>query len=235
MLTPQKRNGNINTHSVTSEHSEPLHHLGEAIANSVTHGLGLIASLVALPVLIITAAGRGKAIEIVGAAVFGASLVILYGASTIYHSFAHSRARRVLRLIDHSAIYILIAGSYTPFALGALRGRVGNSLLIAVWVMAIAGVLLKSRRGVGRPWLSTALYIGMGWVSVLAIRPMITHVGPAGVWWLLAGGLCYTGGVVFYATDKRVRYGHAVWHLFVLAGSTCHFFAVLWHSAGVQG
>jgi hemolysin III len=211
------------------------HHIGEAIANSVTHGLGLLASLVALPVLVVSAVGRGQAVEIVGAVIFGASLVILYGASTIYHSFAHSHARRVLRLIDHSAIYILIAGSYTPFALGPLRGALGNTLLISLWAMAIIGVLLKSRRGLGRPWLSTALYVGMGWVSVLAIRPMITHVGPAGVWWLLAGGLCYTGGVVFYATDERLRYGHAVWHLFVLAGSTCHFFAVLWHSAGVRG
>lgn len=205
----------------------PRHHLGEAIANSVTHGVGLLASLVALPLLIVAAAARGQAIEIVGAVVFGASLVTLYGASTIYHSFAHSHARRILRLIDHSAIYLLIAGSYTPFALGPLRGPLGNTLLVSVWAMAIAGVVLKSRRGFGRQWLSTALYIGMGWISVLAIRPLITHVGAAGVWWLLAGGLCYTGGVVFYATDKRLRYGHAVWHLFVLAGSTCHFFAVL--------
>lgn len=214
-----------------TDKAEPLHHLGEAIANSVTHGLGLLASLVALPILIVAASKRG-AIEITGAAIFGASLVILYGASTVYHSFAHSRARRLLRLIDHSAIYLLIAGSYTPFALGPLRGRFGNILLVGVWAMAITGVVLKSRRGFGKPWLSTALYIGMGWISVLAIRPLITHVGAAGVWWLVAGGLCYTGGVVFYATDHKVRYGHAVWHLFVLAGSTCHFFAVLWHSAG---
>lgn len=214
-----------------TDKAEPLHHLGEAIANSVTHGVGLLASLAALPILIVSASNRGAA-QIAGAAIFGASLVILYGASTVYHSFAHSHARRLLRLIDHSAIYFLIAGSYTPFALGPLHGPLGNTLLVSLWTMAIAGVVLKSRRGLGRPWLSTALYIGMGWVSVLAIRPMITHVGAAGVWWLLAGGLCYTGGVVFYATDHRLRYGHAVWHLFVLAGSTCHFFAVLWHSAG---
>lgn len=217
-----------------ADHETYTHHLGEAIANSVTHGLGLLASLVALPILIVSAVHRGDSHALVGAIVFGASLVILYGASTIYHSFAHSRARSVLRLIDHSAIYLLIAGSYTPFALGPLRGRFGNLLLISVWSMAITGVILKSLRGLGRPWLSTALYIGMGWISVLAIRPLITHVGAAGVWWLVAGGLCYTGGVVFYATDKRLRYGHAVWHLFVLAGSTCHFFAVLWHSAGVR-
>lgn len=206
--------------------------MGEAIANSVTHGMGLLASLIALPVLIVAASNRGNAAELTGSIIFGVSLVLLYGASTVYHSFAHSKARRVLRLIDHSAIYFLIAGSYTPFALGALKGILGNSLLIAVWTMAIAGVVLKSWRGFGKPWLSTALYIGMGWISVLAIRPLITHVGAAGVWWLVAGGLFYTSGVVFYATDKKLRYGHAVWHLFVLAGSTCHFFAVLWHSAG---
>lgn len=175
---------------------------------------------------------RGDAIDTTGAAVFGASLVLLYGASTVYHSFAHSRAHRVLRAIDHSAIYLLIAGSYTPFALGPLRGPLGTTLLVSIWMMALLGILLKSSRGFGKPWVSTSIYIGMGWVSVLAIRPMITHVGTAGVWWLVAGGLFYTGGVVFYATDKRLRYGHAVWHLFVLAGSTCHFFAVLWHSGG---
>lgn len=208
------------------------YHIGEAIANSVTHGMGLLASLVALPVLVVAAANRGDAAQLTGSIIFGISLVLLYGASTVYHSFAHSSARKLLRLIDHSAIYFLIAGSYTPFALGPLRGVVGTTLLIAVWVMALAGVVLKSWRGFGKPWLSTALYIGMGWISVLAIKPLITHVGAAGVWWLVAGGLFYTGGVVFYATDHRLRYGHAVWHLFVLAGSTCHFFAVLWHSGG---
>lgn len=217
-----------------TEHRDKPFHLGEAIANSVTHGMGLLASLVALPVLIIAAVNRGDAAQLIGSIIFGTSLVLLYGASTVYHSFAHSRARRLLRLIDHSAIYFLIAGSYTPFALGALKGTIGTTLLIAVWAMALAGVVLKSWRGFGKPWLSTALYIGMGWVSVLAIRPLITHVGAAGVWWLVAGGLFYTGGVVFYATDHRLRYGHAVWHLFVLAGSTCHFFAVLWHSAGAR-
>lgn len=215
-----------------AERRDTPYHVGEAIANSVTHGMGLLASLIALPVLIVAAANRGDAAQLTGSIIFGISLVLLYGASTVYHSFAHSRARRVLRLIDHSAIYFLIAGSYTPFALGALKGVLGTSLLIAVWAMALAGVVLKSWRGFGKPWLSTALYIGMGWISVLAIRPLITHVGVAGVWWLVAGGLFYTAGVVFYATDHRLRYGHAVWHLFVLAGSTCHFFAVLWHSGG---
>jgi channel protein, hemolysin III family len=206
-------------------------HIGEVVANSVTHGLGLVASLIALPVVVQATMARGDTAQTVGAVVFGLSLVVLYGASTVYHSFAHSRARRLLRLIDHSAIYLLIAGSYTPFALGPLRGWLGTTLLVSVWALALLGIVVKSSRGLGKGWLSTALYIGMGWISVVAIRPLIATSEAAGVWWLVAGGLCYTGGVVFYATDKKLRYGHAVWHVFVLAGSTCHFFAVLWHSA----
>ena len=209
--------------------------LGETIANSVTHGVGLVASLAALPIVIIASAKAGDALQIVGAVTFGVSLVLLYGASTVYHSFPHSPFRKLLRTIDHSAIYLLIAGSYTPFALGPLRGPLGWSLLIAIWAMALAGIVLKALKGFVRPRLSTALYIAMGWISIVAIRPLIANVGSAGVWWLVAGGLCYTGGVVFYATDKRVRYGHAVWHLFVLAGSACHFFAVLWHSGLKSG
>lgn len=205
------------------------------IANSVTHGLGLLASLVALPVVVAASMRHEDPIQLLGALIFGLSLVVLYGASTIYHSFPRSPATPALRAIDHSAIYVLIAGSYTPFALGPLRGALGWSMLTAVWIMAAAGIIMKSRRRLAKPWLSTSLYIGMGWISLVAIKPLITHVGVAGFWWLLAGGLCYTGGVVFYATDKRVRYGHAVWHLFVLAGSTCHFFAVLWHSGPRSG
>jgi hemolysin III len=204
--------------------------LGETIANSVTHGVGLIASLVALPVVTVSALRQDDPLQALGAVIFGISLVLLYGASTIYHSFPHSSMRRLLRTLDHSAIYLLIAGSYTPFALGPLRGKLGWGLFIGIWLMAITGVVLKSLKGFVRPGLSTALYVGMGWISVLAIKPLISNVGIAGFWWLLAGGLCYTGGVVFYATDQRLRYGHAIWHVFVLAGSTCHFFAVLWHS-----
>ncbi len=204
--------------------------IGETIANSVTHGLGFAASLVALPFLLATSTQRGDPLNVVGAAVFGLSLILLYGASTLYHSFPRSTLSQRFRVIDHSAIYVLIAGSYTPFALGPLRGPWGWTLLTTVWVMAIVGIILKSKHGFVRPRLSTALYVAMGWLSILAARPLITYIGPAGFWWLLAGGLCYTGGVAFYATDKRLRYGHAVWHVFVLAGSTCHFFAVLFHS-----
>lgn len=214
-------------------HSHPDRHVTEALANSVTHGLGLVASIAALPLLIVAAAQRRDGLQVTGAAIYGVSLIILYAASTIYHSFARSRARRTLRVIDHSAIFILIAGSYTPFALGPLRGTFGYSLLVAVWAMALAGIALKATRGFGRPWLSVAPYIVMGWIAIIGIRPLWIHVGPAGLAWLLAGGVFYTGGVVFYANDKRMPFGHALWHLCVLAGSICHFLAVLWHSGGI--
>jgi len=209
--------------------------IGEHIANSVTHGVGFMASLVAMPVVIFAAMKRDDPWQIAGAAVYGLSLVTLYGASTAYHSFPRSPSTRVLRILDHSAIFLLIAGSYTPFALGPLRGPWGWSLLAAVWGMALVGIALKTFRGFGTKRLTTSVYVAMGWLSVVAVKPLLTLVGPAGFWWLLAGGLCYTGGVVFYATDERVRYGHAVWHLFVLAGSTCHFFAVLWYSGPRAG
>jgi len=204
--------------------------VGETIANSITHGLGFVASLVALPLLLMSALRNGDGLQVAGAATFGASLVLLYAASTVYHSFPHSPSTRLYRVIDHSAIFILIAGSYTPFMLGPLRGRIGYTMLAIVWLMAIAGILMKTIRGFGRPAFTAVPYVAMGWLCAIAAKPLIAQVGPAGFWWLLAGGLCYTGGVVFYATDHRVRYGHAVWHIFVLAGSTCHFFAVLWHS-----
>jgi hemolysin III len=218
---------------VRVEKATPFH-LGETIANSVTHGLGFIASLVALPLLLISSVRDGDTQNVVGAAIFGASLILLYGASTVYHSFPHSEMRRTFRVIDHSAIFLLIAGSYTPFMLGPLRGKLGYSLLAIVWSMAAAGIFMKTFHGFGRPALTAIPYVAMGWLCAAATKPLIDRVGTAGFWWLLAGGLFYTGGVVFYATDKRLRYGHAVWHLFVLAGSTCHFFAVLWHSS-VQG
>lgn len=207
--------------------------IGEDIANSVTHGVGLIASIFAFPVVIIAAAGRNDPWQITGAAIYGASLVILYGASTLYHSFPRSKATTTLRVLDHSAIYLLIAGTYTPFALGPLRGPWGWSLLVAVWSLAVVGILMKTIRGFGPAWLSTGMYLVMGWLAVLAIRPMITHIGPGGMAWLAGGGLVYTAGVVFYVTDTRIRYGHAVWHVFVLGGSVCHFIAVLRYGGGV--
>ena len=208
--------------------------LGEEIANAITHGAGLLASLVALPVLIWSSVQSHNASRIVGAAIFGVTLCLLYTASTLYHSFPVGRAKRVFRVLDHGAIYLLIAGTYTPFALGALRGPWGWSLLVVAWLLAVAGVLLKATIGFRYEKLSTAIYVGMGWMAIVAIKPLLEHVPRVGLAWLVAGGLCYTGGVVFYATDRRLWYGHAIWHLFVAAGSVCHFFAVLGYSGGVS-
>ena len=208
---------------------------GEEIANAITHGAGLLASLAALPVLVLAASGRRDVWQLIGGAVFGVSLILLYLASTLYHALPVCRAKRALRVIDHAAIYLLIAGTYTPFMLGVLRGPWGWALLGTIWALALVGIAGKCTVGFRFPRLSTALYLVMGWLVLVAIRPLVTHVSPAGVAWLVAGGVCYTGGVAFYATDRRVRYGHAVWHLFVVAGSVCHFCAVLWHAAPRSG
>lgn len=204
--------------------------LREEIANSLTHGAGLLASLVAIPVLVLAAAGTGDVSRLVGGAVFGATLVLLYLASTLYHAARGTRAKQVLRVLDHCAIYLLIAGTYTPFTLGPLRGPWGWSLLIGVWTLALAGVCAKCTLGCRFPRLSTALYLAMGWLVLVAIQPLSAQLSSSGLAWLIAGGVCYTGGVLFFTMDRRWRYGHAVWHLFVLAGSACHFFAVLWHA-----
>ena len=204
--------------------------LGEEIANSVTHGVAALASVAALPVLLVVAIARRDAWQIVGGAIFGTTLVMLYTASTLYHALTHAGAKRVFRVLDHSAIYLLIAGTYTPFALGALRGPWGWSLLGTVWALAALGITAKATLGFRFPRLSTAIYIGMGWLAVIVFRPLMTHIGFAGMMWLVAGGLCYTAGVIFFAWE-RLRYGHMVWHLFVAAGSLCHFFAVLWYAS----
>jgi hemolysin III len=203
--------------------------LGEEIANSVTHGVAALASMAALPILVVVSAGRRDPWQVVGGAIFGATLVMLYTASTLYHALPPSRAKRVFRILDHSAIYLLIAGTYTPFALGALRGPWGWTLLGAVWTLAALGISAKATVGFRFPRLSTGVYVVMGWLAVIAFRPLLAHVGIGGMTWLLIGGLCYTAGVVFFAWE-RLRYGHMVWHLFVAAGSVCHFFAVLWYA-----
>jgi hemolysin III len=200
--------------------------LGEEIANSVTHGAGLVAFAIGLPILVATAAERGDAMQVLGCSVFATCLVLLYAASTIYHALPPSRAKRIFRVADHIAIYLVIAGSYTPFLLGVLRGPFGWTLCAVVWGLAALGILHKLLLGMRFPHLSTAFYLAMGWLAVVAIGPITNHVPSGGLAWLAAGGLLYTTGVVFYAWD-RLRYGHMVWHLFVLAGSACHFVAVL--------
>lgn len=205
--------------------------LGEEIANSTSHGIGLIAGLVGAPILIVQAARQGDAAFVIGASLFVASVFLLYLASTVYHALPAGKAKRVFKVLDHASIYLLIAGTYAPFTLGVLRGAWGWTLFALVWSLALAGVVLKAIGKVSHPMLSTGLYLLMGWLVVVAIDPMLARVPLAGLLWLLAGGLFYTVGVVFYATDSRLKYGHMVWHLFVMAGTVCHYFAVFWYAA----
>ena len=204
--------------------------LGEEIANSVSHGIGLLAALIALPVLVFGAARNGTA-AMVGAGIFGLTMALLYLTSTLYHAMAHDRAKRVFRVLDHSAIYLLIAGTYTPFTLGVLRGTMGWILFGLVWAIALAGIVLKAIGGIRYPRLSTGLYLGMGWLVVVAAKPLGNAMPAWGLFWLAAGGVAYTAGVWFYAASHRRRYAHFVWHLFVLAGSACHFVAVWQYAA----
>ena len=205
--------------------------VGEEIANSISHGLGLLAALVGTPLLIVHAVRRADAAFVVGVSIFCASCILLYLASLLYHSLPSGKGKRVFHVLDHSAIYLLIAGTYTPFTLGVLRGSWGWTLFGLVWGLAIIGVVLNAVARKSHPILSTGLYLLMGWLIVIAVNPMLTRVPLSGLLWLVAGGLCYTVGVVFYATDSRLHYGHFIWHLFVLAGTVCHFFAIYWYVA----
>jgi len=205
--------------------------LGEEIANSVSHGFGLLAAVAAAPILIVVTARHGSAVNVAGASVFAATMVLLYFASTLYHALPGARAKAIFKRLDHGAIYLLIAGTYTPFTLGVLGGAWGSLLFGLVWSLAAVGVTLKAFDRLSHPLLSTGLYLVMGWLVVVAIAPLVERVPLAGLVLLAAGGLAYTAGVFFFATDSRLRYGHFVWHLFVVAGTTCHFFAVLWYAA----
>jgi len=202
----------------------------EEIANSISHGIGLVAALVGAPFLIMHAVRHGDTGFIVGTSVFSATMIFLYLASTLYHALPMGKAKGVFRVIEHSAIFLLIAGTYTPFTLGVLRGAWGWTLLGVVWGLAIVGVALKVFDKAYHPILSTGLYLLMGWIVVIAVDPLLARVPTAGFLWLLAGGLSYTAGVVFFATDSRLQYGHLIWHLFVIAGTACHYFAVIWYA-----
>ena len=199
---------------------------GEEIANAVSHGMGLVAAVVGVPFLIVAAADGGEAAAIVGASIFGLALVMVFLTSTLYHAVTHPAAKPVLRIIDHVAIYLLIAGTYTPLTLGVLGGGWGWSLFGIVWGLGLTGVILTLVAGVRYPRVSVGLYIAMGWLVVIAIKPLWDSLPVGGLLWLLAGGVAYTGGVVFYAAN-RLRYAHLVWHLCVLTGATCHFIAIL--------
>jgi hemolysin III len=202
--------------------------MGEEIANSITHGIGAALSVAALTILVTVAARHGHASHVVGCAVFGATLVLLYTASTLYHAIPFARAKRVLQVLDHSAIYLLIAGTYTPFMLVTLRGPRGWALLAIVWSAAAAGIALCTTVGRRAHVVSVILYLVMGWIAVLVFRPLTISLGLQGMALVAGGGLAYTGGVIFYAWH-RLPYHHAIWHLFVLAGSALHVAAVFRH------
>jgi hemolysin III len=204
--------------------------LGEEIANSVSSGVGLLAALVAFPILVITALNRGDLAGIVGASVFATTMVLLYLTSTIFHALPPNRAKRVFQILEHSAIYFLIAGTYTPFTLGVLRGAWGWTLFGLVWGLAVVGTVFKALGGVRYTTFSTWVYLAMGWLVLIAIDPVWRLVPKWGFFWLLAGGIAYTVGAVFYMAE-RIRYFHFVWHLFVIAGTACHFIAVLRYAA----
>ncbi len=203
----------------------------EEIANSLSHGFGLLVALVGSPYLIIQAARQGDATFVFATGIFTFTIITLYLASTLYHALPTGQTKRVFRLIEHSAIFLLIAGTYTPFTLGVLRGPWGWTLFGVVWSLAAAGVAMKTLARRRHPIFSTTLYLLMGWIILLALKPLLALVPITGFLWLLAGGLSYTAGVIFFATDSRLRFGHLIWHLFVMAGTTCHYFAVLWYAA----
>ncbi len=205
--------------------------LAEEIANSISHGIGFFAVLLAaVPILIIDAVRRNRPSGLVGVTIFAVSLASVYFASTIYHALPQGRAKRVFHALDHSAIFLLIAGTYTPFSLGVLRGGWGWTLLAIVWGLAFIGIALKVVGGVNSTGLFVALYVCMGWLALIAAKPILERVPFAGLVWILAGGVAYTFGLIFFAAD-RIRYNHFVWHLFVLIGSGCHICAVLWYAS----
>ncbi len=198
----------------------------EEIANCITHGIGLVLSLCGLSVLVTLACMKGSGSHIVSCAIFGSTLVLLYGASTLYHAFKNSRANRILKTIDHSCIYLLIAGTYTPFVLVTLSGALGWTLLAIVWGIAVFGIFFKMFFVYRFKIFSTVLYLIMGWLAIVAIKPLVNSMPSGGIWLIAAGGLLYSSGVIFYVWN-RLPFNHSIWHLFVMGGSTCHFLAVL--------
>lgn len=205
----------------------PQYSVGEEIANVVTHGLGAVLSGAALATLVLLSTWFGDSWHIVSSAVFGTTLVMLYTASTVYHAVP-SRGKHVAKIIDHASIYLLIAGTYTPFTLITLRGPWGWGLFAAVWSLAVIGVVLEAAWVYRPKWLSALVYLAMGWMVVLSGRKLVASLPAGGLQLLIGGGLFYSLGTIFYVM-KKVRYTHAVWHAFVLAGSVCHVLAVIFY------
>src|SRR5260221_9335405 len=203
---------------------------GEELANTISHGIGLALAIAATPILIAAAVRAGSVWTLIGVSVFASGMLSLYFASTLYHALRHDKAKRFFRTLDHGAIFLLIAGTYTPFTLGVLRGPWGWTLLGLIWTLAVTGLTMKAVAGARYRWLSMVLYLSMGWLVVIAAKPVLLRVPLPGILWLVAGGVAYTAGVGFFSAH-RLRYHHFIWHLFVLAGTACPFFAVLWYSA----
>lgn len=204
---------------------------GEELANSLSHAAGLLAAAIGTPFLLKAAAVRGGPAFFAGTWIFIGTVVLLYFGSTIYHVWPRTRFKGALQVVDHSAIYFLIAGTYTPFTLGPLHGTRGWTIFILIWTLALCGVALKTLKGAHhRPRLAVALYLGMGWLVLVIVHPLALTLPRASLFWLLGGGLTYTAGVIFFLIDHK-RYCHFVWHLFVLGGTGCHYFAVLTYAA----
>jgi hemolysin III len=200
---------------------------GEEVANSLSHGIGCLLAIASLPILLQFSAQRGSAAEVVGASLFSATMILLYLVSTLYHALPAGRAKQWFNRLDHAAIYLFIAGSYMPYLLGVLRGPWGWTLFGIVWGAAALGVVAKLFNRLRRPLWSTGLYLAMGWVALIAAVPLFERLAAPELTWLVAGGLAYTLGAVVFHFDSKLRYGHFVWHLFVLAGTACHFVAAL--------
>ncbi len=204
---------------------------GEEFANALSHGIGCALAVASLPILVAFAAARGGAAHVVGASLFAATMILLYLVSALYHALPAGRAKHWFARLDHAAIYLFIAGSYMPYLLGVLRGPWGWTLFGIVWGAAAVGVAAKLFNRLRHPLWSTGLYVAMGWVALIALAPLVQRMPGAGLAWLVAGGLAYTLGAVVFLFDSKVRYAHFVWHLWVMAGSACHFCAALWYSA----
>mgnify|MGYP005844664733 CR=1 FL=1 len=203
--------------------------LREEVANAISHGLGFLLALAWLPVLMEFASRHGSPVTVASAVVFSGTMMLLYLVSTVYHALPPGRWKHRFNRLDHAAIFLFIAGSYTPFVLGPLRGPWGWALFGAVWTLAAVGVAAKVLDRLRHPWWSTGLYVALGWMALVAIEPMLERIAAGGLVLIVGGGAAYTVGALFFLVDERVRYAHFVWHLFVLAGSTCHFLAALWY------
>ncbi len=214
---------------ILHEHTR-IQSTGEEIANSISHGIGLVAVIVATPFMVLSAVRNAHPGFVVGVSIFCATLILLYLSSTLYHALPAGKAKQIFRVIEHSAIFLVIAGTYTPLTLGILRGPWGWTIFGIIWGLAAAGIALKLLGRVKHAVLSSAIYIAMGWTIVVASRPMIDRMQPAGVLWVVLGGLAYTAGTLFFAAHN-IRYGHFIWHLFVMTGTAFHVLAITLYGA----